>query len=267
MHGSDLHIDTAGAGEPAIVLVHAGITDSRMWDPHITALAGSHRVVWYDVRGFGRSPDGEADYFDHDDLLGVMDACGLDRAVLVGASNGGRIVLDAAITAPDRVIGMVLVDAALPGMPSDPDLEAAFDAEEAALEAGDIATARDINLRLWVDGVDRDPGTVAPAARAAVTAWLEALLPRQASQLRGAGGEAQLVEPSLRDRLHEIAVPALVLVGRHDVDRFRATAHHLAANLPRAELAVIDDAAHLPSLERPEEFAALIRRFLASLPG
>lgn len=162
VQGSDLHIEAAGAGEPAIVFVHAGIADSRMWDRQFAAFASSHRVVRYDVRGFGRSPDGADDCYDHEDLLGVMEAWGLDRAVLVGASDGGRIVLDTAVTTPDRVTAMVLAGSALPGMPLAPELAKVFAAEDAALDAGDLARAKAINLRLWVDGEGRDASVVPP---------------------------------------------------------------------------------------------------------
>lgn len=265
MHGADLHIETAGAGEPAIVLVHAGIADSRMWDPQFAALAASRRVVRYDVRGFGRSPDGAHDYYDHEDLVGVMDACGLDRAVLVGASNGGRIVLDTAVTAPDRVTAMMLAGAPLPGLPVASEPAEAFAAEDAALEAGDVARAKGINLRLWVDGEDRDAGDVSPEVRARIAGWLDDLLPRQVTQAQAGGGEAQLVEPLVRDRLGQVRAPALVIVGRHDVEHMRATARHLATALPHAELVIVEGAAHLPSVEQPARFDELLHGFLAAL--
>ena len=113
---TDLHVESAGDGSPAVVLVHAGIADRRMWDREFAALADRHLVVRYDVRGFGRSPDPTRDYFDHDDLLAVLDDTGIDRAVLVGASNGGRIVLDTAVAAPQRVRAMVLVGSPVPGV-------------------------------------------------------------------------------------------------------------------------------------------------------
>lgn len=262
---TDLHVESAGDGGPAVVFVHAGIADVRMWDREFAALADRHRVVRYDVRGFGRSPDPTRDYFDHDDLLAVLDDAGLDRAVLVGASNGGRIVLDAAITAPGRVQALVLVGSALPGVPLGADVEADFDAEGEALMAGDVDRAREINLRWWVDGVGRDPSAVDPSVRAMVTGWLDELLPRQAAQMAAARGDAQLVEPPVRDRLANIDVPALVLVGRHDAPGMDVIARHLAAGLPQAHLVEIEGAAHLPNLEQPDRFAGLLGRFLASL--
>jgi pimeloyl-ACP methyl ester carboxylesterase len=265
MSPTDLYVESAGAGVPAVVLVHAGIADRHQWDHEFVRLAARTRVVRYDVRGFGASPDPVRDYYDHDDLLGVLDATGISRAVLVGSSNGGRIVLDTAVAAPDRVAGMVLADSPLPGVPFADDVRADLDAEDEALDAGDFDRALAINLRLFVDGVGRTPADVDPAVRDAVTGWLRDLLPRQAAQVQARRGDAQLVEPLVRDRLGDVDIPALVLFGSHDAPGFDRIARHLGDHLPRARLVEVDRAAHLVNLERPERFAALLDEFLATL--
>lgn len=256
----DLFVEDAGHGDPPIVMVHAGIADRRMWEREFGRLSAWHHVVRYDVRGFGRSPDPAADYFDHVDLLDVMSAHGLDRAVLVGSSNGGRIVLDAAVTAPSRVTAMVLLAPALPGIPASDQLAGSFRDEERALRNGDIATAREINLALWVDGVGRSGAD--PRVRATVGAWLDDLLPRQAAQLTSDRGDAQLVEPLVRDRLDEVDIPTLVVVGAHDQRRIHAAAQHLVDGVVDGHLAVVDDAAHLPNLEAPAVVDQLMDDFL-----
>lgn len=258
----DLHVEVRGVGEPTVVLVHAGITDCTLWDHEFAALAGRHRVVRYDVRGFGQSPDPTGDYFDHDDLIEIMDAVGTRQAVLVGASNGGRIVLDTALSAPDRVLGLVLVGSALPGTPISPALEALFDEEDAALEAGDIPRAREINVGLWLNGVGRAPDDVAPEVRRRAIAWLDALLPRQARQITRRVGDARLLSPPVRQRLGDIAAPTLVVVGAHDLPRIRLAAQDLARLIPHSHLAVIDGAAHLVNLEQPDEFNRVLSTFL-----
>lgn len=263
---TDLYVEQTGEGRPGVVLVHAGIADLRMWNRQVAALAPRHRVVRYDVRGFGRSPDPIGDHFDHEDLLAVMDVSGLDRAVLVGASNGGRIVLDTAVSAPDRVIGIVLLDAPVPGIPMSDALRADLSHEDEALLAGDVERVREMNLRWFVDGVDRDPADVDPRVHTAVRGWLDDLLPRQAGQLRADAGDARLVEPLVRDRLDDLPMPALVITGRHDDPGFQAAARHVADHMPNADLVEVDGAAHLPNLERPDRVNALLMRFLAALP-
>jgi pimeloyl-ACP methyl ester carboxylesterase len=259
---TDLHVTAAGTGEPAIVLVHAGIADGRMWDREAAGLSQTHRVVRYDMRGFGRSPDPVAAYFDHTDLLSVMDATGIDRAVLVGASNGGRAVLDATISAPERVAGLLLAGSTLPGMPVAPKLDAAFEEEETALRDGDLPRAREINLRLWVDGVGRDPRRVSATVRDTVGGWLDDLLPRQAAQLRSPTGVAQLLDPPVAEQLGDIVAPALVVVGQHDQPSVRMTAQRLAFGLRRGRLVVVERAAHLVNVEQPGPFDAALRALL-----
>jgi len=258
-----LHVEVRGDGEPTVVLVHAGITDRTLWDREFAALGERGRVVRYDVRGFGRSADPDGDYFDHDDLLGVMDAVGARRAVLVGASNGGRIVLDTAVSAPDRVLGLVLVGSALPGTPMSPELDARFDAEDAALAAGDIARAHEINMGLWIDGTGRGPGDVAADVRRRAAAWLAAVLPRQADQIARQAGDAGLLSPPVRGRLGDITVPTLIIVGAHDIPYTRLAAQDLARLIPHSRLTVVDGAAHLVNVEQPDAFARALEEFLA----
>src|SRR5689334_10269513 len=80
--------ETAGSG-PALLFIHSGIADSRMWEPQWSAFAPGFRVVRIDLRGFGKSGPRRAGATDHDDVVGVMDRLGIDSAVLVGSSFGG----------------------------------------------------------------------------------------------------------------------------------------------------------------------------------
>jgi pimeloyl-ACP methyl ester carboxylesterase len=91
-----LPYEVAGDG-PGVVLAHAGIADMRQWDPQWEALAAAHRVVRYDLRGFGRADVVDTRFSNRADLVAVMDAAGLDRAVLVGCSRAGSIVIDTAL--------------------------------------------------------------------------------------------------------------------------------------------------------------------------
>jgi pimeloyl-ACP methyl ester carboxylesterase len=194
-----------------------------------------------------------------------MATAGIERAVLVGASNGGRIALDTAVSAPERVVGLVLIGSALPGTPMTPELESAYEAEEAALHEGDVDRARDINLRLWVDGVGRERGEVSSVVRRTVAAWLDALLARQAAQLRSQAGDARPVEPPIAERLGEIAAPTLVMVGQHDQPHIRAAAQRLAFGISESRLVVIECAAHLVNLEQPRRCNAMLEAFLDQL--
>ena len=132
--GARLAYEVTGEG-PAVVLVHGFGLDMRMWDAQVRHLAGSFRVVRYDCRGFGASGpfDPAAAYTHAGDLIALLDHLRLGQAVLAGLSFGGRVVMQAALAAPDRVRGLVLLDAVLDGVPWDPDSAEALD--EAARQA------------------------------------------------------------------------------------------------------------------------------------
>src|SRR3954471_8295502 len=157
--GMAIHHDVRGDG-PAVLLVHAGIADSRMWAPLAERLlAAGFRVVTCDLRGHGRTPLEPGVVSNAADLLGLLDALGIARAAVVGASFGGRVALELALRAPERVAALALLGAALDEFDASPELEA-FDAEEeAAIEAGDLDAAVAAVVRTWVtrDGRDADP--------------------------------------------------------------------------------------------------------------
>jgi 3-oxoadipate enol-lactonase len=257
-----LHHEVRGDG-PALLLVHAGVADGRMWTPFAErVVAAGHRLIVPDLQGFGRTPLAPGTVSHPADLVALLDELGVERATVVGASFGGFVALALALRAPERVAGLVLLDAALDEFEPSRDL-ATFDAaEETALEAGDLDAAVELNVRFWVDrSGQRDPGDVDPAVRDLV-----ATMQRDAFEAQ-IGVEAELEEPDppVARRLGEISAPALVVVGADDVEDFLAIARRLADELPGAEEVVtVAGAAHLPALERPAEVADLVAAFLAA---
>jgi 3-oxoadipate enol-lactonase len=255
----DLHVEVAGEGAP-VVLVHAGICDSGMWDPQWASFPAVHRTVRYDLRGFGRSPLRPGPFCHARDLLALLDRLGLERASLVGASYGGQVALELAVARPERVDRLVLVDARLPLDDWSDQLRAFAAEEEAALERGDVDAAVEANLRMWVDGPQRPPGAADPAVRERVRG-----MQRRAFELQlpvwEQAQEEELV-PDLAQRFPEVRAPSLVLAGELDVADFRRIAERLAREVPDARHAVVAGAAHLPSLERPAEFDELVLDFL-----
>ena len=95
---------------PAVLLVHAGVADSRMWAGIVPRLAEAHRVIACDLRGFGRSPLEPGPYSHGSDLLELLDGLGVDRAAVVAASMGGQVALELALRAPERVTALAQVD-------------------------------------------------------------------------------------------------------------------------------------------------------------
>lgn len=247
---SDLYREVAGEGSP-VVLVHAGICDSRMWDPQWPLLTGSHRTIRYDMRGFGKSPLTPGPFSHGRDLVELLDDLGLEQVALVGNSMGGRTVLEVAVAQPERVSKLVLVDPGLPGVDWSDETRAGWAEEEAAFERGDFEAAAEASVSMWVH-------------RPEVAARVQEMQ-RKAYEHEQAvpDAEEELLVSDVAERAAEVRAPTLVVTGEEDRPELLTLADHLAETIPDAQRASIPDAGHLPSLENPDEFDRLVTRFLA----
>ncbi|MEA2272529.1 MAG: hypothetical protein QOI98_1237 [Solirubrobacteraceae bacterium] len=250
-----LPYDEAGSG-PAIVLIHAGIADRSMWTEHLEPLsAAGFRVVALDLPGFGEAPVTQGDQAPWVDVLDLMDELSIERAALVGNSFGGAVALRAAFVAPDRVTALVLVSAPPPALEPSPQLAAAWAAENAALERGDVEAA----VRAVVDAWTLPDAP--PALREHVAAMQRRVFALDADAAEYVEAPDPVEEHP--DGLAQLDVPALVVAGEHDMSDFRDAAAILARTLPQGRHAVIENAGHLAPLETPEVFRELVLGFLA----
>ena len=235
-----------------VVFLHAGIADARMWRPQLESFAPEHTPHAFDLPGFGSEPltPGRLSYVEW-----VAERTPPDAAV-VGASFGGRIALDLALARPELVGRLVLVASALGGWEWSAHARSGFAEEEAAIERGDFTGAADSQLRMWLAD-DVEP-TVRELVRGMTLRTYELQLPLE--------DEVEVVwaDPPARDRLGEIAAPTLVVVGDEDVPDMVEIAALLESSIPRARTVVIEGAAHLPSLERPDAFDGAVLPFLRS---
>ena len=114
--GGRLSAVAEGDGPP-IMLLHAGVVDSRVWEPFVPLLTDvGYRTIRYDARGFGRSVTEDVEFSRVDDLLAVLDAFGIEHAALVGNSQGGQIALDLAVSRPERVAALVQLASGIGGL-------------------------------------------------------------------------------------------------------------------------------------------------------
>ena len=257
VNGATLHYETAGEGEP-LVLVHAGISDSRMWDAQVDAFSRRYRTVRYDLRGFGRSPMVEGPYSHHTDLRALLDALEVERAAFVGCSMGGGAVIDFALENPERAEALVLVGAAVGGFEFDEGPPEEWGELVAADGAGDLERVSELEVRMWVDGPRRGPDVVDPAVRDLVREMNLIALKNEAAQL----GEELEPERPAASRISKIQAPTLVLVGDEDRARTLAAADLLEEKIPNVRKTVMAGTAHLPNMERPGEFNRLVLDFL-----
>ena len=137
INGAHIFYETAGVGYP-LVLVHAGIADSRMWDSQFNVLAEQYHVIRYDMRGYGKTAMVAGEYAHRDDLHGLLNALNIERAILVACSMGGRTAIDFTLEHPERVRALVLVGADLSGYEDESDPPKQWDAMVAAHQQGDF---------------------------------------------------------------------------------------------------------------------------------
>jgi len=255
-----LYHQMEGEGAP-LVLIHAGICDSRMWDAQWPEFADGHRALRYDMRGFGRSPIPPEPFSHAADLADLLDTQAITGAAMVAVSMGGRVALELAVARPDLVSKLVLSGAGLPNHEWSQTVREYGEAEDAAIAVGDLDTAAEINVRFWVDGVGRSPDQVDAAVRSRVHEMQRHALELQIEA--GDAAEEHLLADDVERRLGEIEAPTMVLVGEHDVADMHAIAGRIASAVPGARLEQIAGTAHLPSMERPAEFDRLVLGFLS----
>ncbi|MGH3028299.1 MAG: alpha/beta fold hydrolase, partial [Gaiellaceae bacterium] len=249
LNGTTIGYDTAGNG-PAVVLVHAGVGDRRLWDAQMEAFAEGHRVVRLDLRGFGESaiPGGPFSYVD--DVRALLDHLGLERTTLVGNSLGGRVALDFVLTHPQRTTALVLVGSAVTGQEGSAFFDEFDEEEEALLDDGKLDEAVELNLRTWLDGPEREAAAVTPEVRARVAEMQRSSFETLVDAYEGSPepGPVAWADPVAATRLADVSVPTLVVVGTLDQPDFRAISARLAAEISGAERAELETA-HLPALE------------------
>jgi len=263
IRGAELAYDVVGSGPGAdVVLIHSALADRRMWAGQLPVLTPRHRVLSLDLRGFGESDLPAGEFSLSADVADLMAAVGMTPAVVIGSSMGGGVAIDFALDHPEGLAGLVLVGAGIRGAkPSD--LLQRVDAEvDGLVERGAIDEAVERELQLWLDGPGRPAGTVGGPIRDYLRET-DLAVTRRATDWSKA--RAIRPTPPAIDRLEEISAPTLVVVGEHDVPDMVRQAGDLKRRIPGAELVVIPGAAHLPSLERPDEFNAHLIRFLGRL--
>lgn len=246
--------DVVGSG-PAIVLLHAGIADRSMWAEHLEPFAAAgHTVVAVELPGYGEAPMGTGDYAPWMDVIETMDRLSIEDAALVGNSFGGAVALRVALVAPERVSALALISAPQPGLEPSEELEAAWEAEEVAFEAGDIEAAVAAVVDSWTQ----------PDAPRELRDRVAAMQ-RRTYELQGdeeVNDEAPDPAEATPDPLTRLDVPTLVAAGQNDMVDFLDGALAMAAAIPGARHVVIKGAGHLAPLEAPEAFRELVLGFL-----
>ena len=240
-----IYFEASGVG-PGLVFVHAGVSDSRMWEPQFDTFAAKYRVVRYDHRGFGKSKMPGGPYALRDDLLSVIRQLGIARATFVGCSMGGATIIDFALEHPEMVSALVLVGSGVTGL-NDPSQLSADTLKHwaeflTAARDRDVDRARELEAKYWIDGPSRDAALVDPVYRERARQ-----LHRENFSLEQMTRQEQPLKPPAIGRLGEIAAPTLVVIGDHDDVDLVELADRLGLEIPNDIEVTIASGRHLPS--------------------
>jgi pimeloyl-ACP methyl ester carboxylesterase len=252
--GTRLFYEMAGSGPP-LVLIHGFTLDTRMWDGQMDALAASHQVIRYDIRGFGRSalPDEES-YTAAGDLKALLEYLDVDTATILGQSLGGGVAVDFALTYPEATHALVLADAVVGGWQwSSGWNEGVGPVWSAGKEVGiEAAKERWLALPMFV------PALTQPDVAHCLTFMV--------SEYSGwhwlHDDPQQYLNPPAIQRLGSITAPTLIILGAQDEPDFHAIAAALERCIPQAKLVTISGAGHMVNMEAVERFNDIVLRFL-----
>lgn len=239
-----VHESGDSGGDP-VLLLHAGVTDLRSWDPLVERLDERARCIRYDARGYGDTTyEEENGWSPVVDAVAVLDSTQVDTAIIIGCSIGGGTAIDLALAHPERVAALVLIAPAISGAP-EPELDPAVAALDLAIDAADAEEDLDevnrLEAHLWLDGPGHD-GRVTGTARAL-------FLDMNGRALTLPEPGEPLALPEVFSKLNQISVPTLLLVGDLDLAHIRENALHAASSIPRAQFIELSEVAHLPQLE------------------
>lgn len=251
IRGQQIAYSDSGGDLPALIFSHGFLMDRTMFDHQVSELRDRYRCICWDERGFGETPaTGPFSYWDSaDDAIALMDHLSIDKAVLLGMSQGGFLSLRAALAHPDRVQGLVLIDS---GTHVDPP---------------EVLAGYQVLIDRWVtdDDIDEVAGTVAGIIinDAALSAeWIGKWKSRDRTSIR-LPGQTLMTRDDISDRIAEIRCPVLIVHGEEDQAIPIDTAEQLAQALPDCRgLVRIPGAAHAANMTHPELVNPAIEKFL-----
>jgi pimeloyl-ACP methyl ester carboxylesterase len=246
---SDRYIDAGDArlryrdegSGPPLLLLHGWTLDLDMWDPQVEELAGSHRLIRFDRRGFGLSSGQPSLASDVGDARRLCLQLGIERTAVLGMSQGARVALQLAASAP-RLISCLILDGP-PGLSTNESTDVPLTDLREILRTRGIEALRQV----W----RRNPLATLRTPDPRMHALLDRMIARYS------GGD--LATASL-------SVPLLVLNGDHDLKTRLRAGQALSQSVPSAEHALIPEAGHLPNLDNPRAYNDTIRSFLARHP-
>jgi pimeloyl-ACP methyl ester carboxylesterase len=251
--GAKLYYESAGKGH-TVVLIHGGLADSRLWDDQFDEFAKHYRVIRYDLRGFGRS-DFPSGTFSHvDDLYALLKYLKVEKVSLAGVSLGGIIAADLTLEHPEMVEALILTSSGLRGDKS-PRNEKSLAAYKMAETGG-----KEKAIELWLE----HPFFVTGKNHRNYQKRTRQMLSDNYKYWGPTPQTIQLTwgkQPTI-ERLAEIRVPTLIIVGDKDAPQIISISQTLQANIPNTQKIVIPGVSHHLVMEKPKEYNRIVLKFL-----
>jgi len=259
LNGVTICYDDFGKGIVPIIFIHGFPFDKSSWQPQMDFLKKNHRVIAYDIRGFGKSTanaENASIRLFADDLIKLMDALQINKAIVCGLSMGGYILLNAVTRYPEKFKAIILSDTQCIADPPEAK-EKRYKTIEQIDAGGLIGFAETFvknifyqeSLETKKELVQKIKNIIFSTSTVTITRTLNAL--------------AQRLE--MCSSLNEISVPALILCGKEDTVTPPSQAEFLHSNIANSTIHCIDKAGHLSNLEQPDEFNQHLTNFIAGL--
>eukprot|EP01071_Lankesteria_metandrocarpae_P004586 Lankesteria_metandrocarpae@DN3613_c0_g1_i1.p1 len=253
VNGQHINYSDTGGDGPVIIWSHGFLMNHTMFAAQIDALSNEYRCISWDQRGFGATPvNGPFSFWESaDDAVALLDHLCIHRAVFAGMSQGGFISMRAALSHPERVGGLILMDT------------------QSGLDEPIIDQERRDMLERWMRGEStselmRFVGSFILGDEDLVRHWIPIW---EANRLCFSvhAADCLLGRDDISNRLHEITAPTLVIHGDADAATPVECGRHLADNIPNATMTVILGGSHAANLTNPKECNAAIQDFLDGL--
>jgi 3-oxoadipate enol-lactonase len=259
---SKLYYEITGKGEP-VLLLHGGLLDRRMWEQQVKALSTNYQVITCDQRGHGLTVDGDSNYLMHEAVRILLDSLHISNVTIGGLSMGAMVATDFAINYPDYTKKLILVTPGLNGNPDDSTMDSVmlnrFASLRNAIEAQhDSAMGSEIFIRSWFDGPQRKSSETDTIQRKKALEMCYHTI--TAHRLLYGVRFADI--PSIKN-LSTIKMPVLVINTDKDNPKITRNVDTFLKAMPQARHVLIKNTAHMPNMEKPEEFNKAVLDFLA----
>ncbi len=266
VNGTKLYYEVAGSGVP-LVLIHGSFGDRRFWDLQFAELSKKYKVVRYDIRGYGRTalPNENEVYRDCDDLNALMIFLGISRAHICGLSLGSIILIDFALSFPDKCLSLIPAGPRVAGDATDEYKTASSDSIRKIIartsELAKTKGAKEATDYLWTGDHAMRKGVV--------TANTRALLLKMGYEYSWwrytHTGKREQAYPMAIKKLSEIKIPTLIVTAESDFELCQEVAARMAQEIPGAKLVSIKTAGHIMNVDNPFEFNKALTVFIDKL--